>query len=143
VLAFSLVNPAVTIDPIEGLPAVVTYQNLGLGFMQQVMSDRALVTLPAKFEAMSQVAGGMLGFLLVSAFSWLAAIRRPRAGVWFVAAWWVVAVALVTVWIPFQWPRYVLPVALPLVLFLAYALTSSTTMIAGELRAKLTPRRSP
>jgi hypothetical protein len=136
IAVFSLINPAVMIEPLAGLPALVTYQNLGLRFMMDIMADRALVTLPAKFVAVSQVASGPVGFVLIAAFSWLAALRRPRHGVWFAAAWWAIAFAVVTVWIPFQWPRYVLPVVLPLVLFLAYAVTSSATMLIEAFRPK-------
>ena len=134
VATFSLINPAVLIDPAEGLPAAVTYQNLGMGFLQNAMQQWALVTLPDKFVAMSSVASGPWVFLLIGALCWLAAIRRPRHGIWFVGGWWLIATLAVTWWIPFPTPRYVLPVALPFVLFFAYALTSTIAMLA-QLRS--------
>jgi hypothetical protein len=121
---FSLINPAIVLDPVAALPAVVTYQSAGLGLLQELMPDATLVTLGQKFAAMSTVVSGPATFLLVAALCALAAIRRPRAGVWFAGAWWLIATVLVTLWIPFHAPRYVLPVALPFVLLVAYAATS-------------------
>ena len=140
---FSLSNPAIMIDPIAGLPALFTIQSMGMRYFQDLMADRALLTLPAKFRAVSNVAFGVLGFALVSVWSLLAAVRRPRHGVWFVAGWFLITVVVVTLWIPFAWQRYVLPVAPSMLLLLAYAITSSSAMVIEGVRARLTPRRSP
>jgi hypothetical protein len=134
-VVFSVTNPAIMIDPVEGLPAVLTYQQHGLAYLQTLMPDRSLTTLPAKFRAVSNVAFGLAGFALVAAWSLLAAVRRPRPGVWFVGAWWVVTTVVVTLWIPFAWPRYVLPVIPPMLLLLAYAVTATTARVADGVRA--------
>ena len=127
---FVLINPAILMHPVEGLPAVYTWQNYGIVNMRALMPDRALVTLGQKFGAVTQVASGPLPFLLVAALAALAAVRRPRPGVWFVAGWWLMTAVVVTLWIPFQWARYALPVVPPMALFVAYALTTGAAALA-------------
>lgn len=117
---FILINPAILNDISGGLIAAVREHRLTEG-IQATFIKGHLPTLSAKVHA---VVG--LGY-----FGWGCFIGMLGAVIWalctgipvlrFLALWWLVAVALVTWWIPFGWMRYLTPLLVPSVLLGAWA----------------------
>ena len=135
---FALLNPAVLADFPGALTALHEEQRVGLEYTMRVMPELRLATLGRKLETVTHVATGPLTFMLGAIVFGVAATRSRRMGVWFVAAWWLIAVVVVTLWIPIAWARYVLPIVVPSVLLLAYAVVA-----AFELLITLARNRSP
>jgi len=65
------------------------------------------------------------------ALAWHLIRRERRPGMIFIAGWWFTALAGVCLWIPFAWPRYVLPVVPPSLLVIGFvaAAVRDTVMV--------------
>lgn len=121
-LVFALINPAILADFSGALQALFAEQRVGLEYTMRAMPELRLQGLDDKFGAVSHIAFGPLSFILGAVVCLVPAVRSRRLGLWVVAAWWTIAVVVVTVWIPIAWARYVLPIVAPSALLLAYAL---------------------
>ena len=131
---FTLINPAILADFSGALQAVFAEQRVGLEFTMRAMPELRLEGLDDKFGAVSHVALGPVSFLLGALVCLVPALRSRRVGLWLVAAWWTIAVVIVTLWIPIAWSRYVLPIVAPSALLLAYALVSAADALVVMTR---------
>jgi hypothetical protein len=132
---FVLINPAILADFPGALVALFEEQRVGLEYTMRVMPDIRLATFWDKVGAVTHVANGPLTFALAAIVMLAAAVRSGRRGVWLVAAWWLIAVVIVTVWIPIAWARYVLPIVVPSAILLAYAAVAAAQAIFRFARA--------
>jgi hypothetical protein len=131
---FVLINPAILADFTGSLRAVFAEQRVGLEFTMRAMPELRLQGLDDKFGAVSHVAFGPMTFTLGAVICLVPALRSRRPGPWLIAVWWIVAVVVVTAWIPIAWGRYVLPVVAPSALLLAHALVSGRAAVMGLQR---------
>lgn len=127
---FVAINPAIIGDIRGGLVAVVRETQLNTAVQARVMFQDHLVTIADKFRAVSGLAGGVLPFALSVVVILIACFKSRRAGTWFVVGWWAIAVVCVTVWLPFDWSRYILPILLPFTLLVAHAIVEGARAIA-------------
>lgn len=133
---FVLLNPAILADFPGGLVALFEEQRVGLEYTMRVMPEIRLPSLDDRFGAVTHVATGPLTFSLGAMVCLVAAIRSRRTGVWLIAAWWVIAVVVVTLWIPIAWARYVLPIVVPSALLLAYAAVAASEALITVARSR-------
>jgi len=133
---FVLLNPAILADFSGALAALVEEQRIGLEYTMRVMPEIRLATLSEKLGAVTHVATGPLTFGLVTIVCLVAAMRTRRMGVWLVTAWWVIAVVVVTLWIPIAWARYVLPIVVPSALLLAHAAVAASESLISVARSR-------
>jgi len=128
---FVLINPAIVGDPIAGLVAVVREPQMTTAVQARVLAYPAyLASVGAKLSAVGRLMlGSPLLFALAALGVAIATVRAPRVGVWFVAAWWAIALVVVTAWIPFEWKRYILPMVIPFTVLVAYTLVAGTSAL--------------
>jgi hypothetical protein len=131
---FVLINPAILFDLWGGLVAVVREPQLNTAIQARVMFQLHLTGAGEKFAAMSTIAGGPIPFLVVAVISLLACVKGRSGGMWFVAAWWAIAVACVTAWIPFDWSRYMLPILPPFAVLVAHAIVRGIAALSRRRR---------
>lgn len=62
------------------------------------------------------------GWLVATAIAAGWALRSPAPALRFLAVWWLIALTLVTIWIPFAWMRYLTPLLVPSGLLGAWAM---------------------
>jgi hypothetical protein len=136
---FVVINPAILFDLWGGLVAVVREPQLNTAIQARVMFQLHLTELGEKLAAVATIAGGPLPFLLVAIVAILACVKARRAGMWFVAAWWAIAVACVTAWIPFDWSRYMLPILPPFALLVAHAIVAGIAAVPRKRRGVVNP----
>lgn len=113
-LVFVFVNPAILRDPVGGLAATVV-EHSHTEKLQTDLNFTHLEGLGEKFGAV--VSMGFFGWALFSCMAmivfWAIVCRWKEAGVRFAVCWWVIAAICVTIWVPFRWPRYVMPLVPP------------------------------
>jgi hypothetical protein len=130
---FVLVNPALLVDFPAALFDLFGLQTRGLAYTVSVMPELRLTSLGQKVNAVAFVSMGLLPWLPAAtfypaaAFAFLAAVKWPRPGVWFVSGWLALCLIVVTWWIPIGWPRYVVPVIAPFLLLLSCAIVAAVT----------------
>lgn len=118
-VVFIAINPSITNDLQGGLAATVKEHRATELIQARFMRDH-LTTLPAKFAAVGQLTTGSAPVLAALALAAAVIVARTRhEGLRFAAFWFLIGLAAVTLWIPFPIGRYVLPVVLPGILFLA------------------------
>ncbi len=129
---FVVINPAIWQDPFGGLAATMT-EHRQTALVQAQFLGGHLVTPGDKLAAVARLgAFGWVPFLLLGAVVATTAARHWRdPGVRFAVCWWLAALIGVTVWIPFAWPRYALPLLAP------------TTLLLGGALTRALPRRWP
>ncbi|HTL67668.1 MAG TPA: hypothetical protein VL200_08405 [Lacunisphaera sp.] len=122
-------NPAILHDPVGGLLATAS-EHFNTEQAQAVFLGGHLTTLAAKTRTLAELAfGDWPAFVLVAAIVIVGLVRHGREpGFRFLFAWWLIALACVTVWLPFGWSRYVLPVLPPTFLLVG-------RVFAGAVRA--------
>lgn len=138
---FVMINPAILADVPGALGAVFAEQRVGLEYTMRAMPELRLAGWDDKFGAVSHVALGPWSFVLGALVCLIPALRSRRPGLWLVAGWWLIAVAVVTAWIPIAWARYVLPIVIPSALLAAHALVSGAGVIATWVRRPSVLRR--
>lgn len=80
-----------------------------------------LCLAPEKIRAVAEIGYFGWGWFIGTAIAagWALSTRIPVLR--FLALWWLIAVALVTWWIPFAWMRYLTPLLVPSALLGAWA----------------------
>jgi 4-amino-4-deoxy-L-arabinose transferase-like glycosyltransferase len=131
VTIFSIINPAILIDFPGGLAATVTEH----GRTESIQVDLRYphpVGLAGKLEAVISMGfyGWPLFSLMLATVIWAVARRWHDDAVRFAVCWWLIALAGVTLWLPFAWPRYVLPLLAPSVWLVGMALASGIRWMA-------------
>lgn len=133
---FVLLNPAIWRDLSGGLAASVREHALTEKIQAQFLAGH-LVAVPEKIQAVAALAyfgfsgtAVMLAALIIRGWGFL---RSP--GGWFLLGWWVLAAVAVTAWIPFPWPRYVLPLVLPSALLWGEAVAQVLESATARFRA--------
>lgn len=118
---FVLINPAILNDPIGGLVAVVREHRITEGIQASFLEGH-LTTLAQKIRAVAEVGYLGWGCFIGTAIAagWALSTRLPLLR--FLALWWLIAMAMVTWWIPFGWQRYLTPVLVPSLLLGAWAI---------------------
>jgi hypothetical protein len=111
---FIAINPAILQDLPGGLAATVTEHSR----TEHLHTDHGrthMVSLSAKLNAV--VSLGFLGWIPFGAMTvvvvWSAVKRWHEPSIRFAVCWWCVALICVTLWIPFVWSRYVIPILPP------------------------------
>lgn len=111
---FVVINPAILQDLPGGLAATVM-EHRRTEQLQTDLAHPTLVSLPAKLEAV--ISMGFFGWppfaAMVLIVVWSAVRRRHDDGIRFAVCWWLVAFICVTLWIPFMWSRYIIPLLPP------------------------------
>jgi hypothetical protein len=127
--AFIVVNPALYGDPIGGLATYAVEPRLAEAVQAGFISGH-LTTLLQKLRATATLA--CLGWIGCSALAAAAALglASRRDAVRFVSVWWLSALLAVSLWIPFPWQRYAMPLVVPSVLLAAWAVTEAPTTLA-------------
>lgn len=125
---FVVINPAILHDPVGGVRATAS-EHFNTEQAQAVFLGGHLTTLAAKAGTVAELAfGDWTAFVLVAAVVAVGLARHGREpGFRFLFAWWLIALACVTWWLPFGWSRYVLPVLPPTFLLVG-------RVFAGALR---------
>jgi hypothetical protein len=111
---FVLVNPAILQDLPGGLAATVA-EHHQTEKLQGDAGGLQISSLAQKLGAV--VALGFHDWILFAAMlavvAWAALRRWHDVSARFAVCWWLVAMLGVTAWIPFAWPRYVIPLLPP------------------------------
>jgi hypothetical protein len=109
-----------------------------------IIQDRVLggrlTSLAGKLNAVAVLTTlGWPSFLALGAVAlWCGARLGRKPGVQFVLGWWLVTVVCVAVWIPFAWPRYVVPLVPPCVLLVGVAAAAALQSLVAFSRSRLT-----
>ena len=138
VVVFVAINPSIVFDPVGELMTPVRELGLAARIQAAVLANPPfLATLGARLAALtSLVFWTPWAFLLAFAAIAVACVKAPRPGIWFVAAWWLIAFVAVSAWIPFEWARYALPVTIPSALLAAHAVVVAMSVLIGRFKAQ-------
>jgi hypothetical protein len=128
---FVAINPAIVFDPMHELLTPVRELALAARVQAAVLpTPPHLSTVTAKLAAVTSLVfwtPWTFGLALIAVA--FACVRVPRPGIRFLVLWWGIAMVAVTAWIPFEWPRYVLPVVIPSLLLTSHALIVAGTAL--------------
>ena len=111
-------NPTLYGDPVDGVLAL-SYEHQLTADIQEVMLGGRLTSVGQRMQAVAELVCGTpwifaaLGLAVV----WFTYqnIRQPSLGI-VIAVWWITAMLLLMIWLPFAWDRYALPLIPPTVL---------------------------
>jgi hypothetical protein len=136
-LTFIIINPAIFQDVSSGLAATVSEHRQTEMIQAQFNPDHP-VGFPQKAAAVARLTYlNWLGFIAIAmGVAWTAWKSRRQTGIQFLFCWWLIALASVVAWIPFAWPRYVLPLLVPSALLVGCASSGIATSIAEGIRRK-------
>ncbi len=140
-------NPANYPNPVRGLWSVYADQQRSLQVQKGIPAKRH--PLRSGGERVLAIAGltalhPLVFGLIVAAFAvQIAAARRAAQPVPLVALWWLIAVVMVTAWLPFARPRYALPVIAPSVIVLAAAADQLIGWLRQTKPASLSSNSTP
>lgn len=113
-LVFIAINPTLIQRPIDGIAATVLEHRRTEALHTDLTNSR-LETLPAKASAVVKM--GFVGWTpfvtLLIGTTWFVIRRWDNPAVRFAACWWVVGFVCLTLWLPFVWPRYIIPLLPP------------------------------
>jgi 4-amino-4-deoxy-L-arabinose transferase-like glycosyltransferase len=138
---FIAVNPAMYGDLFNGLRDLFVIQARTVQVQSAFLPDH-LVTLGNKVRAVGTLlcghSAGLLVLVVATLWPTWEGLRRfsPRT---VVVLWWWTALAAVIAWIPFPWPRYVLPVLAPAAILCADTCVGSCAAISKRLSGKPAP----
>jgi hypothetical protein len=135
-ISFITTNPSMWTDLWSGLLACFREHRITENIQSNFLPNH-LVTLPEKFAAVVHLA--FLNRWIFMCMALLAACScfASQKSVRYIALWWLIAVFCVVVWIPFPFPRYVLPVILPSVMLTAFQGSALVTLMTHRLRSLL------
>ncbi|MEO6245361.1 MAG: phospholipid carrier-dependent glycosyltransferase [Opitutaceae bacterium] len=113
-VVFVAINPAIWQDFPGGLWATVA-EHRYTESVQVDLRDPPPTGVWARLDAVGAMAfyGRELFVVMLGVVGWCAIQRWHDQGVRFAVCWWGLALAVVTLWLPFAWPRYVLPLLPP------------------------------
>lgn len=136
---FICINPAILNDPFGGLVAVVREHRITEGIQASFIPGH-LTTLAQKINAVVEIGFWGWGWFIgtAAAAGWALVTRVPV--LCFLGLWWLIALALVTWWIPFAWMRYVTPLLVPSVLLCSWSLCRIVARF-GKVRPQHSPIR--
>jgi 4-amino-4-deoxy-L-arabinose transferase-like glycosyltransferase len=134
VTVFTIINPAILSDFPGGLAATVTEH----GRTESIQVDLRYphpVGLAGKLQSVISMGfyGWPLFSLMLAIVIWAVARRWHDDAVRFAVCWWVIALAGVTLWLPFAWPRYVLPLLAPSVWLVGVFFASGIRSLGDRL----------
>ena len=134
---FIIINPAILIDFPGGLFATMG-EHRQTESVQMDLRYPHPVGLWGRFDAVVTMAFfGWPGFVLVLGVVGWSVLRRWRdPGVRVAVCWWILALAGLTQWLPFAWPRYVVPVLPPTLWLIAGAIAAAATHVVERARAR-------
>ncbi len=137
-IVFVAINPAIVQNPMEGLAATVMEHHRSLAIQADLVTGQ-LTGLPNRFATV--VALGFFGwipFLLMTVLvAWCAIRQWHEELIRFAVCWWLVTLVIVTLWIPFAWSRYIIPVVPPSVLLIGYLFQHIILSRAGRSANRL------
>ncbi len=132
-VGFIVLNPTTLNDLFGGLKACVTEHRLTEDIQAGFLTGH-LTTLGEKLNAVTALAFYErfgCGVVAALALWWLR--RGQSLALRFSAAWWIIAFLCVTLWIPFDWLRYVLPLVVPSVLLIGWTLQAALISLQARL----------
>lgn len=113
-------NPTLYGDPIEGVMAL-SYEHVLTADIQEVMLGGRLNRISERLQALTMlVCGSPIAFTILGlAVTWSAydCFRHRSVGI-IIVLWWLIAMLLLIMWMPFAWERYTLPIIPPTMLIL-------------------------
>ncbi|MBL9199172.1 MAG: phospholipid carrier-dependent glycosyltransferase [Opitutaceae bacterium] len=123
---FVAINPAILADFPRALAAPIMEHRLTEA-TQVDLHDPHPAGLGGKLAAVARMAFYGWEFFAVMAglVAWCAVRRWREPAVRVAVIWWGLALASVTLWLPFAWPRYVLPLLAPSAWIAGLALTAA------------------
>ncbi len=131
VVVFIAINPTLIQDPVGGIAATVLEHRRTEALHTDLTNSR-LETLQAKVSAVVKM--GFVGWTpfvaLVMGTAWFVVCHWKDAAVRFAACWWVVAFICLTLWVPFVWPRYIIPILPPSAWLIACMLSAGVRHLA-------------
>ncbi|MEM7248636.1 MAG: hypothetical protein AAF533_25115 [Acidobacteriota bacterium] len=139
---FVALNPTLHSDPLDGMLALIAEPRrtveIQSAFLQGYLSeplDRFLALgrrmLASQHPWLAIVIAAGLGQQVVMT------LRRRRLDL--VMAWWLVALVAVGLWLPFDWPRYSLPIVPPTALLVGRAAEDLFRTLRGRWRGGTSP----
>ena len=133
-IVFCLINPAIMRDFPGGLIAPISEQSRDMVLQADLVNARP-AGWAAKFAAVVEMAFfGWMFFAVVLALGvWFAWRGTKTASVRFALCWLIIALVCVSVWLPFAWPRYVLPLLAPSAWIVGVALTEGVRAVFEAL----------
>jgi Dolichyl-phosphate-mannose-protein mannosyltransferase len=134
ITVFVAINPAIIQDLPGGLAATVL-EHRRTSSIQMDLNDTRLFDLPAKVAAVISLSFyNWIGLgVIIAIVGWNAACRWYENSVRFAVCWLLVAFICVTLWIPFTWPRYIIPLLPPTVWLAGCFLATVIRQLAKNL----------
>jgi hypothetical protein len=142
VVVFVVINPTLMQDPVGGMAATVLEHRRTEALHTDLTNSR-LEALPAKVSAVVKM--GFVGWIpfvaLVLGTAWFVIRQWHDAAVRFAAVWWVVAFVCLALWVPFVWPRYIIPILPPSTWLIACMVSAGLRRVVPHFRnAGVLPR---
>lgn len=138
IVVFIAINPAIIQDLPGGLAATVLEQRRTTS-IQTDLNDTRLFNLPSKiFAVISMSFYNWIGLgLIIATLGWSAFHRWNDKGVRFAIYWFLVAFICVTLWLPFRWSRYIIPLLPPTVWLVGGLLSAGIRHLTKKLTDKI------
>ena len=124
-IVFIAANPGNYPNPVRGVRANYADQQRSLEVQKGIPAKRKpLRTAGERLHAIATLTAfhpAAFALVVAAVVFQIATVRRAGQPLPLLALWWLIAFAMVTVWLPFARPRYALPVIAPAVILLAVA----------------------
>ena len=130
-------NPSLYADPVDGVLALSYEHQLTADIQEKLLGGR-LRTISQRLSAIAILTcGSHLLFALLACTTLGLGIycARTRSLGIVIAIWWFVALALLLLWLPFGWDRYVIPILAPSALVIGATLDILGHLAWGRLRS--------
>lgn len=133
---FTAINPAILNDFPGALAAGITEHRLTEA-TQVDLHNPPPAGLGGKFSAVVTMAfyGWEIFAVMLGLVAWCVVRRWDDPAVRAAIIWWGLALAAVTLWLPFAWPRYVLPLLAPSAWIAGLAITAAWQAAFGRKAA--------
>ncbi|MBL9187782.1 MAG: phospholipid carrier-dependent glycosyltransferase [Opitutaceae bacterium] len=141
---FVAINPAILNDFPGAIAATIT-EHRSTEAAQVDLHHPSPAGLGGKLAAVVTMAfhGWYFFAVMLGVVVWVAVRRWSDRAVRVAVIWWVLALGAVTWWLPFAWPRYVLPLLAPSAWLTGLALSAAGRSLVESIRRTRSATESP
>lgn len=130
VIIFIGSNPALYGDPVDGVHALSYEHALTADIQEDILGGR-LTSLAARFKALANLVcfspWAFTGICVAVIWTAYNCMKKQTLGI-ILVLWWIIALLLLILWMPFAWDRYALPLITPTMLILGMTLEKAANL---------------